>query len=280
VIHRLRAIAALALTTWQTAGCAIGYTQALFATTSNVGVDIDTKPPTFEVSVARREGVIEPTFEGGQTPPTLATFSTGTGTGMDRATNAVGGFFFGVSAFFAGGDAARVLAGPDGKPGDSAICLSKGPHRRGWLTNELESGSGFLDAVLPGPGEMKPFFFATDTALGIKLAWSGTTGYVPDTVKVGFNRREFALAPISWAHASCTLPTGEAGTLQVEIPSFIAVLSSGAETPKDRIAARFQYLQHLATGAAATDWAARPEVKKILESRLEPELPKNAASSE
>ena len=51
-------------------GC-VGYNSTLFMTKSNVGLDMDSKPPTFEVSLARREGVIAPTFEGGQTPPNV-----------------------------------------------------------------------------------------------------------------------------------------------------------------------------------------------------------------
>ena len=55
-------------------GCAVGYNSTLFYTQSNIGLDAETKPPTAEISIARREGVIEPGFEGGQTPPVIAGF--------------------------------------------------------------------------------------------------------------------------------------------------------------------------------------------------------------
>src|SRR5262245_57749866 len=55
-------------------GCALGYNSMLFVTKSNIGLDVDTRPPTAEISIARREGVIAPTFEKGQKPPVLASF--------------------------------------------------------------------------------------------------------------------------------------------------------------------------------------------------------------
>src|SRR5260221_8870721 len=87
-------------------GCGIGYNQTLFATTANVGIDIDTKPPTAEISIARREGVIAPTFQGGQHPPVYASFGLKTGGFLPLTTD--------VSGLFAGGRAAVVVsaAGP------------------------------------------------------------------------------------------------------------------------------------------------------------------------
>jgi len=77
-------------------GCVIGYNSTLFVTQSNVGLDVETKPPIFEMSIARREGVIAPAFEGGQTPPVMASFRTG--------SNAFMRFFFGVKSTFTGGE--------------------------------------------------------------------------------------------------------------------------------------------------------------------------------
>ena len=43
-------------------GCGIGYNSVVFFTRTNMGIDIDTKPPVAEISVSRQEGVIEPAF--------------------------------------------------------------------------------------------------------------------------------------------------------------------------------------------------------------------------
>src|ERR1051326_8096735 len=78
-------------------GC-VGYNTTLFMTKSNAGLDLDAKPPTAEINISRKEGVIAPSFEGGQTPPVMASFSAKSGSGGMRR------FFFGVNQSFAGGD--------------------------------------------------------------------------------------------------------------------------------------------------------------------------------
>ena len=55
-------------------GCSALEEHVLFMTKTNVGIDVDSKPPTAEISIARREAVLEPTFEGGQTPQSWRVF--------------------------------------------------------------------------------------------------------------------------------------------------------------------------------------------------------------
>ena len=83
-------------------GCSIK-DRLLFATSTVVGLNIDTQPPASEISINRKEGVIEPVFEGGQTPPVLASF---------RADmNPIARFFgYGIGSVFATGDAAEALS--------------------------------------------------------------------------------------------------------------------------------------------------------------------------
>jgi hypothetical protein len=87
-------------------GCSTGYNRMLFITKTNVGLDIDTKPPTAELSIARREGVIAPSFEEGKALPVLASFRY-EGGWLDPN----------ISATFAGGKAAVILAQPSGSGG-------------------------------------------------------------------------------------------------------------------------------------------------------------------
>ncbi len=80
-------------------GC-VGYDRTLFVTKTNVGLDFDSTPPTAQVSVARKEAVIEPTFENGETPPVLGSFRLNSGFWI----------FADVSSTFSGGDAALIMA--------------------------------------------------------------------------------------------------------------------------------------------------------------------------
>jgi hypothetical protein len=223
-------------------------------TKSNIGIDADTKPPTLEVSIARREGVIAPGFEGGQTPPVLASFRTD--------SNPFSRFFFGVQSTFAGGDAAIALSSLSGAQFDSAVCLSKPPDKKEIL--------GF-DVSVPEKGTVKPFIFGTDTTFGLKVAWSGTTRQIPDTVRLGFSRKEFAWAPVFGTNvAKCKIPgTEEDGTYAVRMPPFLAVLDNDVQTGT-LAQTRVKWLQYFATGNSATMLASRNEVRRVMMERIDP----------
>jgi len=237
-------------------GCAVGYNTVLFMTKSNIGLDIETKPPTAEISVARREGVITPRFEGGQIPPVISSFQ--------HHSNPFSRFFFGVQSTFAGGDAAIALAqGPGGKQtgAESGLCLSQKPDPRTFLG---------VDVSIPEKGSVEPFFFATDTTLGIKAAWSGTAGQFPDTIRLGFHRKEFAWAPLVGASMQCQIPgTNQNGSYMVWLPSFLAVLDNDVQTGTP-VQTSVTWLQYFATGAAATTWANHDEVRRVMVKRVDP----------
>lgn len=178
-------------------GCGIGQKKVLFTTRSNVGLDVDAKQFTAQLNIDRQEAVIGPTFEGGQHVPITAAFR--------NNNKLLGGF--GVSSLFAGGDAALALTTqPKANriEGESLITLTKPPKyprsRFGKIIDAINpfttSEENAENLALPGPGQVKPFIFDTDTSLGIKLAWTGATAEFPDKVKIGFNREEFALAPV------------------------------------------------------------------------------------
>jgi len=238
-------------------GCAVGYNHVLFVTKSNVGLDIDTKPPTAEVSIARREGVIAPTFEKGQTPTVMASFRVG--------IKGLLGVMADVSSTFSGGDAAATMAtlfgdrsqGPSSIQ-DSSLCLGAKPAPISVLGIELK---------LPEPGEVWPFVFGTDTSFGLKVAWSGLTAQVPDTVRIGYNRKEFAWAPVYLSPGQgtgCPSPN-----YIVKIPSFLATIDSSA-TAKIPGESGLDHLQYFATGVAANKLALREEIRSSMLKRLDP----------
>jgi len=253
MIPRTLAVSALAALL---CGCA-GYNHTLFMTKSNAGLDFDAKPPTAEITISRKEAVIAPAFEGGQTPPVMASFKPDIG-----ANGPFVNFFLGVDQTFAGGDAARAMTelydrrdvppGRDPSAYDSALKLTaepKGPIRQ-------------LD--IPKPGKVRPFIFGTDTMLGLKVAWSGAGGQMPDTVKAGFNRKEFAWAPLTMTRVA----NDTNAPWRVKMPSFLATIDSQIEagTNKTGITA----LQYFATGEAATRLALQPDVRAAMLARLDP----------
>ena len=112
-------------------GCA-GQDRILFVTKTNLGLDLDSKPPTAEITIARRELAITPTFQDAignengneNTLPLLASFGL-TGTFLNPE----------ITSRFAGGDAAVILArGPNAPTGtgtdSSSICLNGEPDTR------------------------------------------------------------------------------------------------------------------------------------------------------
>jgi hypothetical protein len=240
-------------------GCA-GRNHTLFMTKSNVGLDFDGKPPTLEITVSRKEAVIAPTFEGGQTPPVAASFKPRAGAGGGFAN-----FFLGVDQTFQGGDAAVAMASLYASPDapspatitnyNSALPLSTAPRYTGIFRG------------VPGAGESRTFIFGTDTSLGLKVAWSGAGGQFPDTVRLGFNRKEFAWAPIFGATHNA--PDGSTNAVySVKMPSFLATIDSDIETGNR--SGGISALQYFASGETATLLALQPAVREAMIKRLDP----------
>jgi hypothetical protein len=198
-----------------------------------------------------------PTFEKGQTPPVMASFRVN--------TKGLIGIFANVSSTFAGGDAANTMSklygDPDAtKPEDSTLCLKQKPTPR-VLMQEIS---------FPSEGEVKPFAFGTDTSLGLKIAWSGLTAQFPDTVKLGYNRKEFAFAPVFGSEeASETVCGKTGGKYSVKVPSFVATVDSYVNV-KDPAGTSTGWLQYFATGTAATNLTLRKDVRKVMLERLDP----------
>ena len=244
-------------------GCAIGYNSTLFVTKSNAGIDIDATPPTAEVSIARREGVIAPSFEGGKSPPVLASFGLNSKFALP--------FIADVTSTFAGGNAAVAMAllydeetpahGTPRRDPSSDLYSST-------LKLRTEPKGGLLGKTFKPsiPGQIRPFLFGTDTMLGLKVGWSGQNAQYPDTIKFGLNRKEFALAPVHMINTA----DGTATPYHVQMPSFLATLdgsASASATSKSGV----RQIQYFATGKAAEHLALQQAVRKALVARFDPE---------
>ena len=282
-------------------GCGVGYNYAFFMSKSNIGIEADSKPPTAEVSIARREVVIEPTFEGGKMFPIISSFK--------ARNDVVSSFFFGVAAMSAGGKAASKLSAclPEeppkkeetakqpttgeplqgeapGKPpekvkkssqqSDDTQCGKYTTGEEFFLTVQPR-GETLGDVVrewqdgaeIPAAGKIKPFFFATDTTFGLKVAWSGTTGQFPDSLKLGFNRKEFALAPIVGRESK----NGEPKGFYIKMPSFIAGIDQTTWAGWKPWNWQIGYTQFFATGEAAENLAGYGTITKQMGDMLSPQ---------
>lgn len=256
--------------------------RVLMATKTNVGLDIDSRPPTAEITIARRELAIQPTF------PDIAEKKDNNGHEIKETSlpilasfNLQGNFFNPrIIAHFAGGDAAVYLAQEpaednrgDNKPSDSSLCLESQPEdTRGWFLKMWHSlTSTTYTKYLKEP---RPFYFATDTAYGLKVAWSGTAGPYPDSLKLGYNRKEFASPPL-FVDEGCA--SGQTGW-NVKLPSFYAAIdnASALETFEE---GEDNHVQFFATGQAATAFAKRASIRQLAFEGMAPEVAKREAES-
>jgi hypothetical protein len=271
-------------------GCVVGYNSVLFATKSNVGFDFDAAPPTAELSISRVEGVIEPTFEGGRTLPVMASFKT-QGEGL---------FAGGVGQTFTTGDAAVIMAtlygdeypqaAPDvnweeqvAKKFDSALTLRSKPQLPGEVPPFATT-------------EVKPVFFGTTTSLGLKVSWSGMSGPNPDSLHLGYKRKELAWAPISMeieqeggegsdvgsaeadpAASGMVRPAPPGAVYHMRVPSLLATIDASGDLQTSE-QARFDWLQYFATGRSATALALRRDVRQAMLRRLDPEATQSLAA--
>jgi hypothetical protein len=242
------------------AGCGVGVDRTLFFTTTNIGINLDRAPPLAEISVARREGVIQPAFEGGRHLPVAASMRMETGFLGSIAPTAIG-------QVFAGGAAAQILTATDDLPAttplamrQATLCLSREPRVDGRV-------------AFPANTDVRHFVFGTDTSIGLVVGWADPASPLPDSVRLGYRRNELALAPVlgrALANGeTCTETLADpatntqvtiSGSYIVGMPSFMATIQSGASAGAAQQGG-FNVGQTFATGTAARQLAARGEIR-------------------
>ena len=249
-------------------GCAPGYNSVVFATRSNigldaaVGIDADTAPANLEVAISRHEGVLMPTFEGGQTVPVMASFSS--------ESNAITNFFWGVRSTFATGEAASTMSYlyDDKTPAkDKDI-----PYKRVTLKKKPIPQLPFgVKVHYLEEGDAKPVLFGTSTTLGVRVKWSGQTAQFPSSVNIGFKRREATWAPIGLGQNRITdnsKPDNSANKpYEADVPSLLATIDTDVAVSGS---ARLKYLQYFATGCAASNLSRQRAVREAMLKRADP----------
>ena len=264
-------------------GCAIGYDTLMFVSKTNAGFEIDTQPPSIQVSIDRLESVVAPSYEEGKTPPVLGSFQfNGTGgllaTGMGSAF-AAGDAALAMTVLYSAADYHTVMGvkqeiGPntldvhkkdwkhiDGKDEgafNSGLRTLRRPTFPRWLPDEVKNRQ---------PWEVRPLMFGTDTTVGLKVAWSGLTAQLPDTVRLGFSRKELAIAPVTLR------PETEGGLPEephiAQAPSLLATTDLVAAV-SGFLDTSFNYIQYFATGRAATALSLRHAVRQSMIKRFDP----------
>lgn len=259
--HKFKCGIAFIIAGLSLSGCA-GEDRILFVTKTNIGLDVDSKPPTAEITIARRELAITPTYKDSigddNTLPLLASF------GM------TGGFIDPeITSRFAGGEAAIILGqGPNAivTSNSSSICLkaNEEPDTRPFLKRIWQYIFGRAN------GETRAFYFATDTSFGLKLGWDGISGPYPDTLKLGYNRKELAFPPI-FVKKGCSKKPPSPGNddWEVTVPSFVASLENSSAV-KEWSNSGVTHIQFFATGKAASAFVSRPEVNTAMNKTMYP----------
>ena len=234
------------------AGCGVGHNEILFVTKTNASIELDATPPTATVGIGRIEGEFSPQFEDGQKIPTLASFK--------FENDDIFAPYLGST--FAVGDAAMAMATLYDKPTptknspndyNSAIELTPNPN-----------------AKLLEYGEVRPVFFGTDTSFGLTLGWSGLSAQYPDTVRLGYVRKELALVPISRVANDSKHRVSAASLLATVDSNVKSEPVPGEQGIKDSRGVDLDYLQYFATGKAATLMAMQEDVRKAMIARLDP----------
>ena len=228
------------------AACGLGKESVLFVTKTTVGVDVDSKPPTFDVGFDRKEGTLAPVFADGAVLPQMAGFSSKLGI-VNQA----------IGQSFATGNAAVLMT--------KYLTSDVGPELGNTIkSEEIEDKDKSRSSIQTGD-ERRRYFFATDTSFGYRVNFGMETGGFPDSLSLGYKRKEFAYVPL------IETATGDAAKpIRISLPSLLATsgLSTDASSPQ---AANVIKTQFFATGIAASNLAALPGIRAAAAPRIMPD---------
>lgn len=255
-------------------GCRLGKENVVFTTSTVIGIDVDSVPPRVSLGYDRFEGSIGPTTQEGEILPLLA--------GIAMTTNVVlSTFGFGVSTTFATGPAAILAAKylaheADYEPANAneelqrdldALGRAAGFGARegsgeGTPTDEQRADAARAESLrgpvqLPKDHKLRRYFFATDTSLGFSVSFAAGDPNVPESVQLGWKRKELAIVPVTVlgeAHARRTL----------YLPSLVATSSTDVELQDSGGPATSQFY---ATGMAANYLMGHAKIRRNIVQR-------------
>lgn len=218
-------------------GCSLGRNNLVFVTKTSYGLDVDRTPPTFHVAYGRKEGMLGPVYANGADLPVLASFHS-----EDGAVRTS------IGQSFATGKAAELLAQYLGTSASltpaSAIAATE------------ITGKATVDV---GTGEAKAHFFGTETTFGVTVLFAPEANMLPESLAVGYKRKEAALVPIRIN----TVGTNNSAS----VPSLVATIGVGVQA--DNFAgSKSSRNQFFASGKAADYLMARREIRDTIGFRV------------
>jgi hypothetical protein len=229
----------IAIIIFSFSGCSnLGKKNVLFMTKTSMGVDMDTKPPTFDVGFNRKEVIIGPVMEGGKVHSNMASFNSDVGVVNQ-----------GIGQSFATGQAATIMTkylNTPAKPAglDGTISLDE--------INDVNE--------LTIPKERERYFFGTDTGFALRVNFALEEGGLPDSINLGYKRKELAFVPL--------VPAGADGK-KAALASLMATDHLDI-VEKSRDETELKFNQFFATGNAAKYLAANPGIRDQIAPKIIP----------
>ena len=202
----------------------------VFVTNTSIGMDLGGTPPMASIAYDRMEGYIAPRYDNGAVPPVVASLETGGNIITPK-----------IRQTYATGKAAGIATG------------STTP-----AANEL-----------PLIGEQKKLmFFGTNTALGLRVGF--TPAGIPDSITLGFKRKEVSIIPVG----SMTCPSTSTAAncpAGLKVDTYASVLASidTASVMTSPTTTGLDSRQFFATGIAAEQLAANDLIRKSFKSASE-----------
>jgi hypothetical protein len=224
------------------AGCA-SHDRVTFVTSTNIAIDADATTQSLSIGYHRREGYLGPAYENGAVPPIVAKLKSNLSILDPR-----------IHQFYATGKAAILATCKGGKA--------------------LESGTG---AAAAGPecppieepplkGNRRLMFFGTGSVIGFKIGWAGN---VPESVTLGYKRKEFSTLPIGREQTDGASPAPAAAPAAEDAyGSVLASIDMDTKvlTPDDTAVGLGQFF---ATGVAAQNLANNSVIRAAVEKEAE-----------
>lgn len=223
-----------AMLTVLTLSACVGQNEVLFVTNTNVGINLDSKPPTIGIAFDREEGYIGPAYTNGAMAPVVA-----------RLASNLNVFSPEVHQVYATGDAAKLLVDQSPNAGND---------------RPLQQNA------------KRAAYFVTESSIGLRVTFASN---VPDSVHLGYRRKEFSFIPIGTAaNGSCTATSqapppgaGSAGPVDC-YGSTLAIIDLGGNV-SDPQHIGMQVDQMFATGRAAELLAAyNDDTRKLFGQKL------------
>lgn len=219
-------------------GCQLGRDSTLFVTKTSFGVDVDGKPATLDIGYDRKEGTVAPKFKDGNVIPKLASFQGRAGPISNALIGAAQSFALGEPAVIM----ARYMGNPNARPATTDIISDTE------LQNPHEIAGNLTSA--------RRYFFGTDTNLGVKIGLAAEQGGMPESLSVGWKRKEIAYVPLE------TVTNGQDQVIVV--PSLVATANFGVNPQSGST----NLNQFFATGLAANYLSAQPDIRAVLGARI------------